>query len=117
MFAEASQVDKKTFYIGDKPGLNINSWAAEIASQLNRRLPRIPVSLLRVGGFFGDILHACKIKFPLSSFRVQNMTTDNVISLLDDTMKIVPGNPYSVRQGVAITLDWLKSSDTQWRKR
>ena len=48
--------------------------------------------------------------FPLYSFRVKNMTTDNVVNLLSDTKKLIPEQPYSTEEGVAYTLKWMRDA-------
>lgn len=111
LFANRELVDKKTFYIGDTPGLNINVWADEIAHQLNSSVFYVPRFVMFLGAWFGDLLSLFGLHFPLQSFRIKNMTTDNVIGLLTDTLKITPEAPYKTEQGVSITLDWLKSHD------
>ena len=111
LFCDKSLVHKKTFYIGDSPALNINDWADEIALQAKKKLISVPLIVVRSAGWFGDFLSLFKIRFPLQSFRVKNMTTDNVILLLDDTLKIAPDQPHDTKAGVAITLEWIKSDD------
>ncbi|WP_448105310.1 NAD-dependent epimerase/dehydratase family protein [Pedobacter panaciterrae] len=106
---EKELVNNKTFYIGDYQPMNINNWADEIAKQLNRRIISIPYFIIKLGSWFGDVLMFMNIKFPLHSFRVKNMTTDNVISLLDDTRKLVPVQDYSVESGISETLKWIKT--------
>jgi nucleoside-diphosphate-sugar epimerase len=109
--ADKNLVEGKTFYIGDSPGLNINDWADEVSGQLNFKLRTIPLSVLKVAGWVGDILLLFNIKFPLQSFRVKNMTTDNIITLLSDTSRIVPDKPYSTEEGVRVTLEWMNSTE------
>lgn len=111
LFSSTELVNKRTFYIGDYPGLNINDWADEIAYQMKRKLFKAPRFVMFAGAWLGDILSLVGIPFPLQSFRISNMTTDNVIELLKETQNITGESPYTVKQGVKITLDWLKSHD------
>jgi len=43
----------------------------------------------------------------MSSFRLNNMTEDNIIDL-SDIRKIIPSLPYSVEDGTKETLEWMK---------
>jgi GlcNAc-P-P-Und epimerase len=115
MFADQTLVNGKTFYLGDYEALNINRWGLEIARQLNKKLRKIPLFALKAGAIVGDLLLHIGLKFPLQSFRLKNMTTDNVINLLSDTKQIIPRLPYSTEQGVSITLDWLKNNDRNFQ--
>jgi GlcNAc-P-P-Und epimerase len=110
LFIHKEKVQGETFYIGDSPGLNINHWADEIALQLSIRIPEVPLSIIKMGGWIGDFLSLFGVKFPLQSFRVKNMLTDNVITLLDKTTALVSEQPYALKDGVGITLDWLKKA-------
>lgn len=115
MFTDANKINGKTFYIGDHPGLNINRWALEIAHQLGLRLIPMPLFIIKAGSWFGDVINVFGFNFPLQSFRMKNMTTDNTISLLSDTRALAPEQPYSLEEGVAITLQWLKEHDEAFR--
>ena len=43
----------------------------------------------------------------MTSFRLKNMTTDNIIDL-SETYNIAPNRPYSRIDGIRATLQWLK---------
>jgi len=111
LFTDSATVNQKTFYIGDHPALNVNEWAEEVSQQLNIHLFQVPKIIIRFGAWFGDFLGLCGIKFPLQSFRLKNLTTDNEINLLYDTLKVTPKVPYSTKDGVSITLKWLQKYD------
>ena len=70
----------------------------------------IPFPVIKLASWLGDILMFFKIPFPLYSFRVKNMTTDNVVNLLSDTKKLIPEQPYSTEEGVAYTLKWMRDA-------
>lgn len=99
------------FYLGDTPPLNIAEWANEISTQLRgKKVRTIPFFIFKIAAFIGDIIIKLGGKFPMSSFRLQNMTTNNVI----DQSKIpstqgVPSK--SIRSGVKETLIWIKNND------
>lgn len=110
LFLKKEMVNTKTFYLGDQPPLNVNEWADKIAAQLNMKMLTLPLFVLKVAGFVGDCLAIFHIKFPLTSFRVKNMTSNNAIDLLQDTHNLIAQQPYSVEQGIKLTLDWMEDN-------
>lgn len=99
------------FYLGDTPPVNIAEWANEISTQLRgKKVRTIPFLIFKVAALLGDVIIHFGGKFPMSSFRLQNMTTNNVI----DKCKIpsVQGIPSkSLKSGVEETLIWITSND------
>jgi len=98
-------------YIGDNIPLNLDEWADQIASIANCRKPfKIPFFILRIGAIIGDFLSLLRIKFPLSSFRLKNMTTNNIIpNLPNKQLKKYP--VIDVNTGIKATLKWIKNED------
>lgn len=107
LFHETLNEDQKVFYIGDNPPTNIEIWANEIAAELNYNIKRVPFWMLKTAAYFGDLLKLFDITFPMTSFRLKNMTTDNIIDL-SETYNIAPNPPYSRIDGIKATLQWLK---------
>ena len=106
LFHETLNEDQKVFYIGDNPPTNIEIWANEIATELNFDIKRVPFWMLKIAAYFGDLLKLFNITFPMTSFRLKNMTTDNTD--LSETYKIAPNPPCSRIDGIKATLQWLK---------
>jgi len=100
-------LDNKVFYIGDDPPYEINEWADEIALKLKIRNKTLPVWCVRVLAKFGDFLSLVNIKFPMQSFRYDNMTK-NGINDLSSTYEIVPKIPFSRAEGVSQTIKWMR---------
>lgn len=98
------------YYIGDEPPINVDDWALEIAGVAGLRSPRrAPMLFFRCLALVGDIFSLVGIKFPFSSFRLKNMTTDNVIDCgVAAKINSYPAVARSV--GVQRTLAWLKSN-------
>ena len=107
LMSDTRDEKNKVFYLGDEPPIFIEEWANEIAGELGFRVPRMPMPLLRCAGWFGDFLKLFGLHFPMTSFRLKNMTTDNIINL-SNTMTIAPNPPYSRIEGVRKTLKWMK---------
>lgn len=106
--APAEQIQGEVFYLGDYSSTNINHWANEIASELGITVKTIPYPLIKLAALGGDVLKLLNINFPMCSFRLKNMTTNNVINLTN-TMEIAPNLPFSRIDGIKRTLNWLKN--------
>lgn len=105
--ADIDRVNGRLFYIGDWPAYNISEWAEEIASKKSIWIPKIPYFLFQLAGYFGDFLKLLKIKFPMTSFRLRNMTTDNIHDL-SPIKELMPVLPFSRIEGVDKTLEWME---------
>lgn len=106
LFADTKDEDNKVFYLGDDPATCVEDWANEIGMILDRKIIRLPFWFVKVVACFGDILAKCNIWFPMYSFRLKNMTTDNIIDLRN-TYKLAPCPPYNRIQGTKKTLEWM----------
>lgn len=101
--------ENKVFYLGDQPPIFIEEWANQIAHALGRIVPRVPFWMIRCAAFAGDILKIVGIHFPMTSFRLKNMTTNNIIPL-DNTYHIAPKPPVDRLTGIQRTLAWMEQS-------
>lgn len=106
--APKENIMKKVFYIGDYEPYDITEWANEIAKCVNIKIPNIPYFIFKLAGWFGDLLKMIGIAFPMTSFRLKNMTTNNVHNL-DPIKCIAPNLPSSRQEGNIKTIDWIKS--------
>ncbi|WP_289773379.1 hypothetical protein [Phocaeicola sartorii] len=100
---------RKVFYLGDYEPYDITEWADEIASCANIKIPRIPYSFFVLAGWLGDLLKLLGVTFPMTSFRLHNMTTDNVLEL-NPIQEIAPDLPVKRIDGTRRTLEWIKSN-------
>lgn len=108
LFNNSDYTNKHVFYIGD--GLtNIEEWANEIANAFNKKILRIPFPILKLAASVGDGLKKLNIRFPLTSFRLNNMISDNKVDL-SKTKIIAPNNPYTRIEGIQKTKDWYLNS-------
>jgi len=101
--------NREVFYIGDEPPINIEEWAQEIRllSKLKKNR-QVPFIILKLLALTGDLLNLVKINFPMTSFRLKNMTTDNILPLTN-TVKLCGTMPISRNEGTIRTLKWMKS--------
>ena len=112
LHADAEKVNKNVYYLGDYEPYDITEWANEIANEVGIHIPRIPYWCFVCAGWFGDLLKKINVSFPMTSFRLHNMTTDNVHNL-EPIHKIAPDIPVNRIEGTKRTLSWIKSMDNQ----
>lgn len=104
--ADAEKVNRKVFYLGDYEPYDITEWANEIAKHAGIKIPNIPYFCFKLAGWFGDFLKLFGISFPMTSFRLHNMTTDNVHNL-NPIKEIAPNLPVGREEGTVKTLEWI----------
>jgi len=97
----------KTYYLGDYSPTCIKEWANEIGKELNQNIITVPRFAIWSLGKLGDLLQKIKIKFPMNSFRFENMTTDNVVPMVA-TQLICPDTKYTRIEGIKLTLNWIR---------
>lgn len=110
LFKKTPDEDNKIYYIGDNVAYNIGEWADEIAKELGFRIIRMPYFIIKCAAWFGDFLRVFKLHFPMTSFRLHNMTTDNVNDI-SKINKLAPKPPYTRVEGVKVTLKWIKDKE------
>lgn len=109
MLMSADNVHGKTFYLGDEPPIQISEWANEISIAMGKgKIKKIPFFIMQMAAIVGDILSKARIKFPITSFRLANMTTNNILPLTDLYTLIGPP-PVNRLDGVKKTIQWLVS--------
>lgn len=115
LFTSTENIDNKVFYIGDNPATDIEVWANEIASEIHIKIKRMPFNLIRIVALMGDFLKYFNINFPMTSFRLKNMTTNNIIDL-DRTYEIASKPPFTRLNAIQKTIAWLQNSEIQNNK-
>lgn len=105
------QIKGKVFYLGDCPPVLITQWANEIANEVGVHIPTIPFFVFKLAALVGDFLKIFNIRFPMTSYRLTNMTT-SFENDLDLTYSVAPNPPYSRMEGTKITLDWIKNNSS-----
>lgn len=111
LFSQKNSISRKTYYIGDNPPTNISEWANEILKSLGKRhAVELPLFFFKILAYLGDMLGAFGISFPMSSFRLRNMTTNNIQNL-EDLYNDIGSPPFSRLEGIDLTLEWLKVNE------
>lgn len=103
------KVNRNVYYLGDYNPYDITEWANEIGSIAKIKIPQIPYFLFQLAARFGDVLKAIGITFPMTSFRLKNMTTDN-IHKLTPIQQIAPLLPVSRIEGSKATIQWIREN-------
>lgn len=105
--APEEKVMRRVFYLGDYEPYDITEWADEIAECAGIKIPNIPYFLFVMTGWFGDFLKLFGISFPMTSFRLKNMTTNNVHDL-EPIKELAPNLPTSRQEGNVKTINWIQ---------
>jgi GlcNAc-P-P-Und epimerase len=106
LFAKKQDINGKPFYLGDYNPYNLEDWANEVGNELGNKVYKLPFPVLTLLAKTGDFLKGLGITFPMTSFRLKNMTTDNIIDM-KYTQKVAPFLPVSRKEGIKKVLDWL----------
>lgn len=107
--ADVNKVAGKTLYLADYPEINVAEMAETIRSSEGAPPIRsMPLPVLRVAAWIGDMSKKLGYRNPpLTSFRLDNLLTPMVHDLAP--LREVVGNlPYSMPEGVEITVNWLR---------
>jgi nucleoside-diphosphate-sugar epimerase len=108
--AEAPEdlVNRKTFFLADYHPVVVAAWASQIAEAFaSRPIRTMPLSLFRVAAAAGDVVGRFGHEFPMTSFRLNNLTHDMVYDM-SATEAVVGSLPFSVEEGTARTIEWLR---------
>ncbi len=106
-------VDKKVIYLCDYPPLHLLQWANLVSKQFGRNgIVEVPLVLLKAAASVGDVAYRLGwLRVPLTSFRLSNL----VCPMLHETatLESVCGPlPYSLEEGVRLTISWMRSHKT-----
>lgn len=104
--APAADIHGRIFYLGDSSEYVIREWADTIASRLGIRIRQVPLTLMRGAALIGDVLRRVNLPFPMTSFRLKNMTTENRLDL-SPILALAPRMPFDRDRSIDLTLDWL----------
>ena len=107
LFTNTIHDTNRVYYLGDYETTNIEIWADQIGLELGYSIKKVPYFLIRLLAFIGDFLKIININFPMTSFRLKNMTTNNIIDL-SKTKEIAPNLPSTRKNSIKQTLLWLK---------
>ena len=108
--APVEKVNGKTPWLCDYPRLRSLEWAYEIQRAVGaRQISTAPLPLLRVAAAAGDAARMLGWQNPpLTRFRLNKIITEMVYKT-SNLKRLVDPLPFAEKQGVAITVDWLRN--------
>lgn len=110
LIAPAASMARRTFYLADYEPLSLRDYLETFRSAMNAPpIPSYPVWFVSLLARIGDGLTVAGWKkFPLNSFRLNNILTEYQFDL--SATKAVCGSlPYSFEEGVKATAAWFKT--------
>lgn len=104
---ESDMATGKSYFVGD-PAISLTEYVDTFSERLRARpARRVPYRLLAAVAWLGDGVRTLGLPFPLTSYRLGNMTRDNVIDV-SDTMALAGNGPFALGQGVDLTVAWWR---------
>lgn len=102
-------VHGRTFYLGDYPPIEVYDMAVRIQRRMGARpIPTVPMPVLGSAARAGDIARRMGWREPpITSFRLSNLVAEMVYDL-SQLEGLVGPLPYSLDQGIAETVDWMR---------
>lgn len=101
------KINKEIFYVGDE-SIELDRWVNAFSLALvGKKVKEVPGGFVKPIALLGDVFEKTGLKFPITSSRFKSMTTSNSAPM-DKTKKILGGSPYTLEEGVELTIDWLK---------
>lgn len=109
LLAPVGKIDKKTFYIADKPPVDLYEFANGIRKELGaRKIRHVPLWIAKSSARIGDFLKPLGWRgVPLTSFRLNNILTGYVFDL-QPIMGIAAPLPYGLKTGISRTIQWMR---------
>ena len=109
--APEALVDRRTLYMSDLEAVRVRDWARMIQAEMGLpTLREVSIPMLTAAAKVGDLLHGLGWKWPpITSFRLQNLLADNYCDM-GPVAEIVGPMPYTVSEGVRITVRWMQDA-------
>jgi len=108
LLAPVEKVNRKVFYLGDSPPVDLYEFANEVQSVLGvRKIKNLPLCVVKIAAKSGDILKTMGWKkFPLTSFRLNIIRTEYMFNL-QPIMDIAAPLPYDFKTGIRRTVQYM----------
>jgi nucleoside-diphosphate-sugar epimerase len=107
----AAGVENSTLYLADYEAVDLKEWALAIQDEFKAPTVRdVPLFALRLAAKLGDRLQKIGVASPLTSFRLNNLLTNSILDTrpLQNVLGVLP---YDLKSAVALTCEWMKSSE------
>jgi len=111
LICSGALMNRKTFYIADYQPISLQDWADEFQRQMGApKIWTIPFPVAKAIALTGDLLlYAGVTSFPMTSFRLGNIMTEYVFDL-SETKNLCGPAPFSMQDGVRLTIEWLREN-------
>lgn len=112
--ADASSINKKVFYMAEYEPMTVRGWTNALQVALDAPpIPTFPMFFARMAALLGDLIVKLGFKkFPFTSFRLHNLTVDDVCGT-KLTESVCGKLPYTLSQGVNETVTWFRNLKTE----
>jgi len=107
--APTEQIHRETFYLADYEPLALRDSADRFQEALQAKpIVTLPEPVARMAAKAGDVINALGLRsFPFNSFRLNTILTEYRFDL-SKTRRVCGDLPYTLGEGVAATVDWLR---------
>lgn len=96
-------IRRRVFYMADYEPFSLRDYINAIASNLGRRRPiTLPLPVARLMGWTGDLLTKAGLRFPFTTFRLNNIRTEYIFDM-SATESVCGPVPVSFDEGVSRT--------------
>ena len=108
--APIDRVSGQVFYLADYEPLEVRAWAEDIAVACGAPAIRdVPIALLQLLAAVGSTSAMLGLPAPLTRFRLKNLLADVTFDLAP-TRALAAACPFTEREGIEHTVDWLRST-------
>ena len=63
---------------------------------------------MKIIAIVGDLLKIIKVPFPMTSFRLNNMTTENRFEMIDTKKLCGDYLPFNIEESIDVTIKWIE---------
>lgn len=106
----SGDVSGRIFYLADYEPYDLESYAELIREESGSpAIRRVPYGALKGIALVGDVFMKLGKSFPLHSYRLKNFMANMKVSIAPLAQATGPA-PYSLREGVRRTLDWMEKN-------
>jgi len=101
-------VNNETYYLADYSRYNLKEWSDEISKCFKgKNIIAFPLMIFKILALIGDFLKFLGVIFPMSSFRLKNLLTENDVPI-ENTKHIIELLPVSRTEGTIKTINWIE---------
>lgn len=108
--APLEDVAGRVFYVADYQPLEVHDWASRVAHEMGAPpIREVPLPLLWLLATGGTAAAMVRLPAPITRFRLTNLLAD-VVFEMGATLNIAGDCPFTMANGIANTVDWLRGT-------